>query len=194
MPDAEIGPFIDRYVDGLKAAGAASLVATMLELLGLAEGMTVLEIGAGTGYNAALMAEIVGGQHLVVTVGVRDDVVAQTRRLLAGAGYPGIRVLLRDGFEGVPERAPFDRIVATVGWRACWTPDGPGLSSMRDGWAALGPAGIRWWRDRSLATELDRLFRKWEARAHPPPLPPTRRSGTMSCRSGRSTARGRTAG
>ncbi len=75
----------------------------------------MLEIGAGTGYNAALMAEIVGDQRLVVTVDVADDVVAQTRRLLAGAGYPGIAVLLRDGVEGAPERAPFDRIVATVG-------------------------------------------------------------------------------
>ena len=77
--------------------------------------MKVLEVGAGTGYNAALMAEIVGDQRLVVTVDVLEDVVDQTRRLLAGAGYPQIQVLLRDGFEGVPEHAPFDRIVATVG-------------------------------------------------------------------------------
>jgi hypothetical protein len=47
-----------------------------------------------------LMAEIVGDQRLVVTVDVADDVVAQTRRLLARAGYPGIAVLLRDGVEG----------------------------------------------------------------------------------------------
>ncbi len=87
----------------------------MLELLDLAPGLRILEIGAGTGYNAALMAEIVGDQHLVVTVDVLDDVVAQTRRLLARAGYRDIAVLLRDGVEGVAEGAPFDRIVATVG-------------------------------------------------------------------------------
>jgi len=77
--------------------------------------MKVLEVGAGTGYNAALTAEIVGDQRLVVTVDVLQDVVNQTTRLLAGAGYPRIRVLLRDGFAGVPAEAPFDRIVATVG-------------------------------------------------------------------------------
>ena len=106
-----------RRIGGLPASSTsqASLVARMLELLELGEGMKVLEVGAGTGYNAALMAEIVGDQRLVVTVDVLEDVVDQTRRLLAGAGYPQIQVLLRDGFEGVPEQAPFDRMVATVG-------------------------------------------------------------------------------
>ena len=88
-----------------------SLVADMLELLEVAPGHRVLEVGAGTGYNAALLAELVGDQRLVVTVDVAEDVVAQTRRLLAGAGYPGITVLCRDGFDGVPERAR-----STVSW------------------------------------------------------------------------------
>lgn len=50
-----------------------------------------------------------------MTVDVLDDVVAQTRRLLARTGYGEVAVLLRDGVEGAPEQAPFDRIVATVG-------------------------------------------------------------------------------
>ncbi len=106
-----------RYIDGWPASStsAASLVATMLELLDLRRGMKVLEVGAGTGYNAALMAEIVGDQRLVIAMDVLPDVVEQTRRLLAGAGYPGIEVLLGDGFDGVPGEAPFDRIVGTVG-------------------------------------------------------------------------------
>jgi protein-L-isoaspartate(D-aspartate) O-methyltransferase len=106
-----------RYIGGLPASSTsqASLVAKMLELLDLSEGLQVLEVGAGTGYNAALLAQVVGDQRLVITVDVLEDVVDQTRRLLAGAGYPRIQVLLRDGFEGVPEQAPFDRIVATVG-------------------------------------------------------------------------------
>jgi protein-L-isoaspartate(D-aspartate) O-methyltransferase len=106
-----------RFVDGWPASSTSqpSLVAGMLELLGLTPGSRVLEIGAGTGYNAALMAELVGDQRLIVTVDVADDVVTQTRRLLAHAGYPGITVLRRDGVHGAAERAPFDRIVATVG-------------------------------------------------------------------------------
>ena len=80
--------------------------------------MKVLEVGAGTGYNAALLAEIVGDQRLVVTVDVLEDVVEQTRRLLAGAGTRRSRCCW-DGFDGVPEQAPFDRIVATVGCSIC---------------------------------------------------------------------------
>jgi protein-L-isoaspartate(D-aspartate) O-methyltransferase len=74
-----------------------SLVADMLELLEVAPGLRVLEVGAGSGYNAALLAELVGDQGLVITVDVAEDVVAQTRQLLTDAGYPGITVLCRDG-------------------------------------------------------------------------------------------------
>lgn len=92
-----------------------SLMAHMLDQLDLREGMCVLEVGAGTGYNAALLAELLGAQRRVVTVDIDGSVVAQTRRLLARAGYDGIEVVERDGAEGAPERAPFDRVVATVG-------------------------------------------------------------------------------
>jgi len=92
-----------------------ALVASMLELLELEPGMRVLEIGAGTGYNAALISELVGDQSLVTTIDYQPDVVRQTRRLLARAGYGRIEVRAGDGAEGAPGRAPFDRIVATVG-------------------------------------------------------------------------------
>ncbi|HLK78992.1 MAG TPA: methyltransferase domain-containing protein [Streptosporangiaceae bacterium] len=134
-----------RHIDGLPASSTsqASLVARMLELLEVGEGMKILEVGAGTGYNAALLAEIAGDQRLVVTMDVLEDVVAQTRRLLAGAGYPDIGVLLQDGFEGVAEQAPFDRIVATVGSEGGW---GGGRAV-----AALGRATGRRRRDAGAA-------------------------------------------
>jgi protein-L-isoaspartate(D-aspartate) O-methyltransferase len=131
-----------RRAAGLPVSSTSqpSLMARMLEFLGLADGMRILEVGAGTGYNAALMAEIVGGQRLVVTVDVLEDVVDQTRRLLAAAGYPQIQVLLRDGFDGVPEQAPFDRIMATVGcsdlspnWAAQLADDGAMLVPLEHG-------------------------------------------------------------
>ena len=92
-----------------------SLVASMLELLELKEGMNVLEIGAGTGYNAALMQEIVGSTGHVTTIDIQDDVVQQARRLLQASGYGEIEVIAADGAEGFPENAPYDRIIATVG-------------------------------------------------------------------------------
>ncbi len=90
------------------------LVARMLELLELDEGMHVLEIGAGTGYNAALMAEIVGHHGRVTTVEVQKDVAERTRRLLEVAGYSHIRLRVGDGYYGWTEDAPYDRIVATT--------------------------------------------------------------------------------
>lgn len=90
------------------------LMAIMLELLDLEPGMKVLEIGTGTGYNAALMAEIVGKQELVTTLEIQPDITDLTKRLLRNAGYGGIKVHCADGFYGWPEDAPYDRIIATT--------------------------------------------------------------------------------
>jgi protein-L-isoaspartate(D-aspartate) O-methyltransferase len=108
---------IIRLVDnrGTSSTSQPSLVAQMLHLLELRPGARVLEIGAGTGYNAALIAAIVGDPSLVTALDIQEDVVAQARRSLARAGFGGLAVRCRDGALGAPESAPFDRIVATVG-------------------------------------------------------------------------------
>lgn len=112
-----IDPLITRLGKDRRPTSSTSmpgLVAQMLELLQLGEGHKILEIGAGTGYNAALMSEIVGSQDLVVTVDIQPEVVEQCRRLLASSGFGDIRVINADGFFGAPDHAPFDRLVATV--------------------------------------------------------------------------------
>lgn len=97
------------------SASQPSVVAMMLEALDLGPGMRVLEIGAGTGYNAALMAEVVGDPRLVTTIDIDPDVVAQTRGLLARSGYGAVEAICGDGARGHAASAPFDRVVATVG-------------------------------------------------------------------------------
>ena len=72
----------DAKGDPTSSASQPAVVAMMLEALDLKPGLRVLEIGAGTGYNAALMAEVVGDQRLVTTIDIDADVVAQTGRLL----------------------------------------------------------------------------------------------------------------
>ncbi len=86
----------------------------MLELLELKEGMRVLEIGAGTGYNAALLAEIVGVGGKVTTVEIHPEIAARTGRLLDAAGYGRVRLQVGDGYFGWAEDAPYDRIIATT--------------------------------------------------------------------------------
>lgn len=108
---------ITRISDGKPSSSTSEpmLMAHMLELLALSPKLKVLEIGTGTGYNAALISEVVEDQTLVVSVDIQEDVITQTKRLLSNAGYPKINLVLGDGFYGVEEEAPYDRIIATVG-------------------------------------------------------------------------------
>lgn len=88
-----------------------SLTATMLEALDVQDGHHVLEVGAGTGYNAALLAHRLGDQR-VTTIDIDPDLTATAAQHLVTAGYAP-RVVTGDGSLGAPERAPFDRIIAT---------------------------------------------------------------------------------
>jgi protein-L-isoaspartate(D-aspartate) O-methyltransferase len=98
----------------ISSSSAPSMMAIMIEQLELHQGLRVLEIGAGTGYNAALLAELVGDSAAITTIDIEPDVVEQAQRNLASAGYAAITVLCADGAEGAPNLAPFDRIELTV--------------------------------------------------------------------------------
>jgi len=90
------------------------LMARMLEALDLAPGMRVLEIGAGTGYNAALITAITGAE--VVTVEAGDEAAAGAAASIDRLGLlDRVRVLHQDGYLGAPDAGTFDRIIVTVG-------------------------------------------------------------------------------
>ncbi|MFI5736105.1 methyltransferase, FxLD system [Kribbella sp. NPDC051587] len=103
--------------DGLaiSCASQPTVVAMMLEQLQVEPGHNVLELGAGTGYNAGLLGKLVGPTGRVTTVDVDDDLVTGARSHLAAAGLGNVSVVLGDGALGHPADAPYDRIVATVG-------------------------------------------------------------------------------
>ncbi|MGW7351337.1 methyltransferase, FxLD system [Streptomyces sp. NPDC054784] len=121
-----------RAADGsaLSSASSPNIVATMLEQLDVAPGQNVLEIGAATGVNAALLAELVGRSGQVVTLELDDDLAEGARAHLGGAGYGHVTVVCRDGALGDPDHAPFHRIVVTAGaWdipAAWWDQLAPG--------------------------------------------------------------------
>ncbi|HLI43844.1 MAG TPA: methyltransferase domain-containing protein [Acidimicrobiales bacterium] len=94
---------------------APRVVATMLELLELAPGMRVLEIGTGSGYHAALLAELVGRDGLVASVEIDPGLARAAASRLELLGYGAVQLREGDGYLGWPELAPFDRVVATVG-------------------------------------------------------------------------------
>jgi len=94
---------------------APHMVAILCEELDLEEGMKVLEIGTGYGYNAAVVAEIIGEEGHVYTMERIESLADNARNNLKHTGYDGrVTVLLADGTRGYPEKAPFDRIYATA--------------------------------------------------------------------------------
>ena len=106
-----------KFANGraISSSSQPAMMAIMLEQLDLQPSHRVLEIGAGTGYNAALMAHIVGEWGQVTTLDIDEDIVAAARQHLQTAGIHSVRVICADGSLGWPEGAPYDRIIMTVG-------------------------------------------------------------------------------
>lgn len=93
---------------------APHMVAIMLEIANLEEGMNVLEIGTGSGWNAALIYELV--RKDVYTVERIPELVEFAKRNLERAGYSyRVHVVLGDGTRGFPPKAPYDVIIVTAG-------------------------------------------------------------------------------
>ncbi|MEU3350278.1 methyltransferase domain-containing protein [Streptomyces sp. NPDC037389] len=106
-------PLVTHRTDGSATSSSSqpSIMATMLEALRVADGMRVLEVGAGTGYNAALLAHRLGDDN-VVTIDVSPDITGPARERLAATGHHPL-VVTGDGAFGWPDKAPYDRILVT---------------------------------------------------------------------------------
>ncbi|GAA4997960.1 methyltransferase domain-containing protein [Streptomyces siamensis] len=137
-------PLATRVRDGVLVSSSSqpSLMAAMLTELEVRDGDAVLEIGAGTGYNAALLAHRLGDDR-VTTIDLDAEITESARRHLAAAGHHPL-VVTGDGARGVPERAPFDRIIATCTlttiphpWLAQCTPGARILAPLATGLIAL---------------------------------------------------------
>ena len=96
----------------VSSSSKPALMARMLAALDVHDGMKVLEIGTGTGYNAALLAHRLGGEH-VFSVDIGADLVETARERLAALGYAPTLATVH-GAGGLPEHAPFDRIIGTL--------------------------------------------------------------------------------
>ncbi|ABW12224.1 Protein-L-isoaspartate(D-aspartate) O-methyltransferase [Parafrankia sp. EAN1pec] len=166
VPEAPLADAYDEkavithtFPDGthLSCASGPTIVAAMLTALDVRPDQHILEIGAGTGYNAALLATLVGTGGQVTTIDINADVTAAARRNLDDTGFPYVRVLTRDGADGAAEDGPFDRIIVTVGaWdipQAWWdqlVPDGRLVLPLR-------------WRGTTRAVALTRQEDHWKS-------------------------------
>jgi protein-L-isoaspartate(D-aspartate) O-methyltransferase len=115
----------------LSSSSQPAVMAAMLEQLTVEPGQRVLEVGTGTGYNAALLARLVGDRGAVTTIDIEEDLVDGARRHIDGArrhisaaGFSDVTVVCADGAGGWRDNAPYDRIIVTAGARdlsPAWT-------------------------------------------------------------------------
>ena len=154
----EIAVITHTFPDGthLSCASGPKIVAGMLDALQVEPGHKILEIGAGTGYNAALLATLAGPSGSVVTIDINESVTADARRHLDDTGFDNVTVLAGDGAQGDAAHGPYDRIIVTVG---AW--DLP-----RAWWDQLRPSGrlvvpLRW-RGTTRAVALVKGGDRWE--------------------------------
>ncbi len=131
------------YTDGPLPIGSGQtisqpfIVALMSELLELNGAETVLEIGTGSGYQAAILAELA---HEVYSIERHAHLAEAARRCLRDLAYQNVQVYVGDGTKGLPEFAPFDGIIVTAS-----APEAPRslLDQLKDGGKLVIPVGAR---------------------------------------------------
>ena len=111
------------------------LVALMTDLLDPKPGDTVLEVGTGSGYQAAVLAELVAK---VYTIEIVETLGRRARQLLEDLGYRNVEVRIGDGYNGWPDAAPFDSIVVTAAPAAI---PKPLIHQLKPGGRMVIPAG-----------------------------------------------------
>jgi len=124
---------------GVASSSQPAIMAIMLEMLDTHPGQRVLEVGAGSGYNAAILRELVGESGAVASVEIDAEVATWARERLGAAGYPDVAVRHADGAEGWPGGAPWDRVIVTVGAgdiASAW------VEQLRDGGILVLPLGL----------------------------------------------------
>src|SRR5438552_5060438 len=90
----------DAGGDPISSSSEVGIMIVMAHLLDVAPGQRILEIGAGTGYNAAVLAELVGERGAITTIDIDADIAALARQHLARAGVDRVAVITADGWEG----------------------------------------------------------------------------------------------
>ena len=138
--DVVVATKFDRLGRSVSSSSQPFIMARMLEMLRPETGQNVLEIGAATGYDAALLQTIVGRTGHVTTVEIQVDIASDARAHLHTAGFDDVEVVTGDGARGYQKTAPYDRIIVTascsdlpLAWWDQMKPDGVLVVPLRRG-------------------------------------------------------------
>lgn len=123
LPDTDLDevyrcrPVITKVANGVPISSSSDpgVMGIMIEELDIRRGHAILEIGTGTGYNAAILAELACRNGKVITMDIDDDICQFARRNLSMSGYGRVKVVCEDGAYGYAAEAPYDRIIVTAG-------------------------------------------------------------------------------
>ena len=123
---------------GTRPISQPYVVASMTELLAPAKKLRVLEIGTGSGYQAAILAQLAAE---VYTIEIVPELAQSAAATLRELGYTNVSVRQGDGYKGWPEKAPFDRIILTAA-----PPEIPEalIAQLSEGGRLVAPVGARW--------------------------------------------------
>lgn len=143
--DQSLTTCVDQYGRTLSSSSQPGIMASVLDALDVQPGMRVLEIGTGTGYNAALLAALTGDPHLVTTIDIDAIAVEKARHTLHEVVGEGMVVIQGDGTQGYGGNAPYDRIIVTAStpiiprsWVEQLAPDGVLVSVLQPEYTLSG--------------------------------------------------------
>ncbi len=122
---------------------APSVVALMLELLEVKKGMKVLEIGTGSGYNAALLGVLVGERGKVISIEYFEELAKKAEVKIKALGMKNVKIIAGDGSKGYEKEAPYDRIIVTAAMPSL-SKEHPLIKQLKEGGRLVAPVGDKY--------------------------------------------------
>ncbi|QLJ52922.1 MAG: Protein-L-isoaspartate O-methyltransferase [Candidatus Fermentimicrarchaeum limneticum] len=130
---------------------APSIVAFMSKSLDVQEGMKVLEIGSGSGYQAAILAELAGNSGVVYTVERIPQLIQLAKTNVEKLSLTNVKFVEGDGTKGYAQESPYDRIIVTA---ASPSIPQPLVDQLKEGGKLLIPVGSRMFQDLQLVVKV----------------------------------------
>jgi len=142
-----VDPYIDMPypVGERQTISAPSVVAFMLDHLDVSNGMKVLEIGTGSGYNAALLSHLVGKTGHIISIEIHQSLCDFAEKNLEKYNLSNIELICADGSKGYVEKEPYDRIIVTAGMP--YIEKHPLLSQLKYNGKLVAPVGDRFFQN-----------------------------------------------